>query len=92
MGEKPSAVRSVIPFIDIDDKLGILYFRDARIGPTQAPTPTGRFATIRFQAMDTAPAGEQASLRITEAKIPDENIREIRDIVIGRDLRVEISP
>ena len=92
LGEKPTEVRSVIPFVEIDNKLGILHFRDARIGPTQPPTPTGRFATIRFQALETASAGEQAFLRITEAKIPDENILEIRDVVIGRDLRVEISP
>lgn len=92
LGEKPEDVRSVIPFVDIDNESGVLQFRDARIGPTQPPTPTGRFAAIRFQALDTAPTGEQATLRITGAKFPDENIHEIRDVRIGRELKIEISP
>ena len=40
---------------------------------------------------EDAPPGAEASLRIVEAKIPDENIEEIGELVVGGSLTVEIS-
>ena len=78
------------PFID--ETTGVLEYATARIGPTKPPTPSDLFATVKFLVLDTAPAGEETSLKITEVAIPDENIQEIREVSIGDEVRVEISP
>ena len=76
----------------IDGTTGVLEYAAARIGPTQPPTPSGLFATVKFQVLEAAPAGLESPLRITEVKIPDENIREIADLLIGDELKLRISP
>ena len=74
-----------------DEVAGLVQYAAARIGPTQPPTPSGVFATIVFRVLDTAMVGAKVSLKITEAKIPDENVEPIGDIAIGDRLLVEVS-
>ena len=76
----------------IDEAKGVIEYAAARIGPTQPPTPSGLFATMRFRVLETATAGRETSLRITEVKIADENIEEVRDVLIDGELRVAIPP
>jgi len=76
----------------IDEVNGVFQYAAARIGSTQPPTPPGLFARVTFRALETAGAGKETFLKIAGVKIPDENIQEIRDIIIGEKLRVEISP
>ena len=91
LGEKTPEVESVLPFVQIDNESGIVQYRDARIGPTEPPTPQGLLATVKLVVQDDAPAGVEASLRIVDAKIPDENIEEIGDVAVAGPLTVEIS-
>jgi hypothetical protein len=74
-----------------DEENGVIEYAAARIGPTEPPTPSGLFATLKLRVLESAPPGKETGLRITEVKIPDENIREIRPISIGDDLKLEIS-
>ena len=78
-----------VPIFDAEK--GVIEYAAARIGPTEPPTPSGLFATLKLHVLENAPVGEETTLRITEVKIPDENIREIRPISIGDDLKLEIS-
>ena len=64
----------------------------ARIGGTHPPTSPGLFATIKLLVLDTGVAGRETFLKITEVKIPDQEIREIREVQIGEGLRLEVSP
>ena len=91
LGEKTPEVESVLPFVHIDNDSGIVQYRDARIGLTEPPTPRGLLATVKLVVQEDAPPGAEASLRIVEAKIPDENIEEIGELVVGGPLTVEIS-
>ena len=75
----------------IDEEKGVIEYAAARIGPTEPPTPSGTFATLKFRVLGNAPVGEEVTLRITDVKIPDENIQEIHPISIGDELRLEIS-
>lgn len=75
-----------------DQAKGSFDYAAARIGPTEAPTSPGRFAIFKFQTLESAPAGAMTAIRITEAKIPDENIRPISEISIGPALELQISP
>ena len=92
LGEKSDELRGIIPIVDIDDGAGTLRYADVRLEVTQPPTPSGILATMKLQVLESAPAGRTALLSITEVKIPDENIQEIHDILIGEALRIEISP
>ncbi len=75
----------------IEDEKGVIEYAAARIGPTEPPTPSGTFATLKLRVLGNAPVGEEVTLRITDVKIPDENIQEIHPISIGDDLRLEVS-
>ena len=93
LGEKPAEVKSIIPIIDIDNESGTLLYADVTTGQPQVPTPSGRFATIKFRVLEGALVGGEATLRITEVKIPDESARrEIPGVVINGEVMVEISP
>ena len=92
LGQKPQEVQSVLPVVNIDNGSGILQYSDARVGPTQPPTPQGLLATMNLRVLQTATAGREASLRITHFKIADENIEEIGDAVAAAELKVVISP
>ncbi len=76
----------------VDESTGVLDYAVARIGPTVPPTLPGLFATIRFETLNSATAGAMSSIRIIEAKIPDENIRPIDDIHINATLELQVSP
>ena len=92
LGEKPDEVASVIPSVEIDNATGTLSYLDVRIGPTSPPTPPGILGTLKVRVLETAPVGTETSLRLTEVHIPDENIEEIADLLIGDDLAVVVSP
>ena len=94
-GAEPGALLGPEPAVAgpiIDEIKGVVDYAAARIGPTQPPTPPGLFATLTFLVLETAPSGSTTFLKITEVKIPDENIREIRDVLTGKELEVKISP
>ena len=74
-----------------DEEKGVIEYAAARIGPTEPPTSSGTFATLKLRVLGNAQSGTEATLRMSEVKIPDENIREIHPISIGDDLRLEIS-
>lgn len=76
----------------IDHARGVIDYAAARIGPTQGPTSPGSFATLTFRMLEGAPAGAMTAIRITETKIPDENIRPISDVRIGDPLELQVSP
>ena len=87
LGPEPAVAGPII-----DETKGEVEYAAARIGPTEPPTPPGLFATLKFLVLETAPSGKVTLLKISEVKIPDENIREIRDVLIGEELEVNISP
>ena len=87
LGPEPAVAGPII-----DETKGDVEYAAARIGPTEPPTPPGLFATLKFLVLETAPSGKFTILKISEVKIPDENIREIRDVLIGKELEVKISP
>ena len=76
----------------IDEVEGVFQYATARIGETHPPTSPGLFATIKLLVLDTGVAGRETFLKITEVKIPDQDIREIREVQIGEGLRLEVSP
>ena len=76
----------------IDETNGVVEYAVARIGPTDPPTPPGLFATVRFQVLETAGRGRDTVLEITAVKVPDENVQEIPNVLIGESLTVKISP
>ena len=79
--------------LKLDESTGFVDYAAARIGPTVPPTLPGLFATIRFETLRSAAAGAMSSIRIIEAKIPDENISPIEDIhIINTTLELQVSP
>ena len=87
LGPEPAVAGPII-----DETNGVVEYAVARIGPTEPPTPPGLFATVRFQVLDTAGRGRDTVLDITAVKVPDENVREIPNVLTGESLTVKISP
>ena len=93
-GAQPGALLGPEPAVAgpiIDEPNGAVEYAAARIGPTQPPTAPGLFATLKFQVLETASPGRDAVLEITAVKVPDENVREIPNVLIGQALMVRIS-
>ena len=88
LGEEPVEFGPVV----IGEADNLIHYAAARIGETLPPTPSGLVAAMKFQVLETAAAGGETSLKITEVKVPDENIRVIHDISVGEGITVEIPP
>ena len=86
LGEEPAEAGPII-----DEVEGVFQYAAARIGETHTPTSPGLFAAVKLLVLDTVIPGNETSLKITQVKIPDQDIREIRGVLIGEELRLEIS-
>ena len=87
LGEAPVEAGPII-----DEVSGSVQYAAARIGPTRPPTPPGLFATMSFMVLNAAAGTGKTTLEITQVKIPDEDIFEIRDVLIGDELRLQVAP
>ena len=91
VGVEPGTLLGVAPIEAgpiVDEVEGVFQCAAARIGPTEA----GLFAAIRFRVLDSVATAAEPVLKISQVKIPDENILEITDVRTGEAQRLAISP
>ena len=76
----------------IDRAEGTVMYAAARVGVTEPPTNQGLFATLEFLVLEGAPGGDEITITLEDATLPDQDILAIDAVQLGQPVRVSVDP